>query len=120
MYKSTKLIEGFSTCFRQWRASHTHCASLHGYAVSFKVWFEAETLDEYNWVTDFGFLKRSNTKIKWLDKEYSADDWFKFMFDHTVVIAADDPGLNYFIEGAERGLLKLRILPNLLKQFLLF
>ena len=46
-FKSTKLFDGFSTCFRQWRAEDTHCKFLHGYAVSFRVWFKGE-LDERN------------------------------------------------------------------------
>jgi hypothetical protein len=24
-FKSTKLFDGYSTCFRQWRAEDTHC-----------------------------------------------------------------------------------------------
>ncbi len=111
-YYSTKLIDGFSTCFRQWRANHTHCSFLHGYAISFQVTFEAEALDEYNWVTDFGFLRRSKTKINWLEKEYNINEWFKYMFDHTIVIAQDDPQLEYFRKGTELGLLNLRVLPS--------
>ncbi len=41
-YNSTKLFDGYSTCFRQWRAEGTHCRFLHGYVVSFRVWFEGE------------------------------------------------------------------------------
>ena len=41
-FKSTKLFDGYSTCFRQWRADGTHCKFLHGYAVSFRVWFEGD------------------------------------------------------------------------------
>ena len=47
-YQSTKVFDGFSCVFRQWRAEGTHCKYLHGYGVSFKVWFEGE-LDERNW-----------------------------------------------------------------------
>ena len=36
-YKSTKLFNGFTCCFRQWKAVETHCKYLHGYAVSFKL-----------------------------------------------------------------------------------
>ena len=48
-FTSTKLFDGYSTCFRQWRAINTHCRFLHGYAISFRVWFEGE-LDHRNWV----------------------------------------------------------------------
>ena len=52
-FQSTKVFDGFSTVFRQWKAEDTHCKFLHGYGVSFKVWFEGE-LDERNWVWVFG------------------------------------------------------------------
>ena len=42
MFKSTKLFDGFSCCFRQWKAETTHCRFLHGYGVSFRVTFEGE------------------------------------------------------------------------------
>ena len=52
-FQSTKLFDGYSTCFRQWQAEGTHCKFLHGYAVSFRVWFEGD-LDHRNWVFDVG------------------------------------------------------------------
>jgi 6-pyruvoyltetrahydropterin/6-carboxytetrahydropterin synthase len=52
-FRSTKIFDGYSTVFRQWKAEGTHCKFLHGYGVSLKVWFEGE-LDERNWVWDFG------------------------------------------------------------------
>ena len=61
-YTSTKLFDGYSTCFRQWKAKGTHCQFLHGYAVSFRVWFEGD-LDHRNWVFDFGGMKRAKAKI---------------------------------------------------------
>ena len=69
-YISTKLFDGYSTCFRQWKADGTHCRFLHGYAVSFRVWFEGE-LDERNWVWDFGGMKRAKTQIEGMSpKDY--------------------------------------------------
>ena len=56
-YRSTKLFDGFSCCFRQWKAKHSHCSFLHGYSLGFKLVFECESLDERNWVMDFGGLK---------------------------------------------------------------
>jgi len=50
-HQSTKIFDGFSTVFRQWRAKETHCSYLHGYGVSFKVTFEGQ-LDHRNWVWD--------------------------------------------------------------------
>ena len=86
MFKSTKLFDGFSCCFRQWKAETTHCRFLHGYGVSFRVTFEGE-LDHRNWVWDFGGMKRAKTKIDGM----SPKEWMDHMFDHTMIIAEDDP-----------------------------
>ncbi len=51
-FKSTKLFDGYSTCFRQWRADGTHCKFLHGYAVSFRVWFEGDLDCNLPWEGD--------------------------------------------------------------------
>jgi hypothetical protein len=82
-FKSTKLFDGYSTCFRQWRAEDTHCKYLHGYAVSFRVWFEGD-LDHRNWVWDFGGMKRSKTKILGM----SPKDYFAWLLDHTTIVAS--------------------------------
>ena len=63
VFKSTKIIDGFSTCFRQWKAEGTHCKFLHGYSIYFHVTFETNTLDDRNWVMDFGFMKRKNSHL---------------------------------------------------------
>ena len=80
MYQSTKTYSnevGLSCCFRQWRAD-SHCNKLHGYSLGFRFIFEAVTLDERNWVYDFG-------DCKWI-KEY-----LQRKFDHKFVVARDDP-----------------------------
>jgi 6-pyruvoyltetrahydropterin/6-carboxytetrahydropterin synthase len=105
-YTSTKLFDGYSTCFRQWRAKGTHCQFLHGYAVSFRVWFEGD-LDERNWVWDFGGMKRAKTQINGM----SPKDYFAYLLDHTTIIAQDDPYLPHFKQMYEDGIIQLRILP---------
>ena len=105
-YTSTKLFDGFSTCFRQWKADGTHCRFLHGYAVSFRVWFEGE-LDERNWVWDFGGMKRAKTQIEGM----SPKDYFTYLLDHTTIIAEDDPHLTLFKQMHAEGIIQLRILP---------
>jgi 6-pyruvoyltetrahydropterin/6-carboxytetrahydropterin synthase len=35
----------------------SHCSLLHGYSIGIKLIFESETLDDRNWVMDFGGLK---------------------------------------------------------------
>jgi 6-pyruvoyltetrahydropterin/6-carboxytetrahydropterin synthase len=105
-FQSTKLFDGFSTVFRQWKAEGTHCRFLHGYGVSFRVWFEGE-LDERNWVWDFGGMKRANGSIDGKNPK----EWMDYMFDHTTIIATDDPGLNGFKTMNELGIIQLRELP---------
>jgi len=39
-FQSTKIFDGFSTVFRQWRANGTHCRFLHSYGISVRVPFE--------------------------------------------------------------------------------
>tara|TARA_R100001377_G_scaffold74704_2_gene51016 strand:+ start:165 stop:626 length:462 start_codon:yes stop_codon:yes gene_type:complete len=102
-YKSTKLFEGFSCCFRQWRATKTHCRFLHGYAVSFKVTFEGE-LDHRNWVWDFGGMKRAKNLIDGMQPK----TWMDYMFDHTVIITEDDPQRETFKEMSREGIIQLR------------
>ncbi len=104
-FQSTKLFEGYSTCFRQWKADGTHCKFLHGYDVSFKVWFEGE-LDQKNWVFDFGGMKRAKNKIEQL----SPNDYFNWLLDHTVIIAKDDPALDDFKALDNNGIIQLRVL----------
>ena len=104
-YQSTKVFEGFSCVFRQWRADGTHCKYIHGYGVSFKVWFEGD-LDHKNWVWDFGGMKRAKGTIDGMNPKA----WFDYMFDHTVVIAPDDPELETFQELDRKGVVQLRIL----------
>jgi 6-pyruvoyltetrahydropterin/6-carboxytetrahydropterin synthase len=74
---------GLSCCFRQWRSTHSHCSLLHGYSIGIKLIFECDTLDDKNWCMDFGGLKAFKS-------------WADYMFDHTLVIAYDDPHLEFF------------------------
>jgi 6-pyruvoyltetrahydropterin/6-carboxytetrahydropterin synthase len=94
---------GLSCCFRQWRATHSHCSLLHGYSIGIKLIFESDTLDSRNWVMDFGGLKMFK-------------EWAEHMFDHTLVIAHDDPHLETFkklneIKGGydDMGVMDLRV-----------
>jgi 6-pyruvoyltetrahydropterin/6-carboxytetrahydropterin synthase len=104
-YTSTKLFDGFSTVFRQWRAEGTHCKFLHGYGVSFRVTFEGK-LDHRNWVWDFGGMKRAKTQIDGM----SPKAWMDYMFDHTLIAANDDPELDSFRMMDAHGLIQLRII----------
>jgi 6-pyruvoyltetrahydropterin/6-carboxytetrahydropterin synthase len=101
IYRSTKTYghgEGLSCCFRQWRATHSHCSLLHGYALSFVFVFATRELDQRNWCFDFGGLK-------------DVKAWLHYMFDHTTLVAADDPHLAAFEALRRARLAELRILP---------
>ena len=105
-FQSTKIFDGFSTVFRQWRADGTHCQFLHGYGVSFKITFVGE-LDEKNWVWDFGGMKRAKGTIDGMNPKA----WMDFMFDHTYIIAEDDPFLPLAKEMDKGGIVQLRVIP---------
>ena len=108
MYKVEKRLDGYSICFRQWQAKHSHCQFLHGYSISFKLYFEAKELDEHNWVWDFGWLKHA----KYLIDGKRAKDWFEYMFDHTTIVSEDDPCIEDFKTLADRNIIQLRIIPK--------
>ena len=94
-YVSTKIIPMGSTAFRQWKAD-SHCKLIHGYRLQCKLWFTAEELDDKNWIYDFGGCKEIKNL---LEKQY----------DHTTVVAADDPELDTFKLMSEKGMIDLRI-----------
>ena len=105
-FQSTKLYDGFSCVFRQWRAEGTHCRFLHGYGISFRLWFEGE-LDHRNWVWDFGGMKRAKTAVDGM----SPKQWMEYMFDHTTLVAEDDPYLENFKRMDSDDVIQLRLLP---------
>ena len=88
---------GISCAFRQWKAE-SHCRFIHGYALAFEFCFAAEELDVRNWVVDFGGLKGLKAILE-------------DTFDHKLVVAEDDPQLDYFKQGEELGVLDLVIVP---------
>jgi 6-pyruvoyltetrahydropterin/6-carboxytetrahydropterin synthase len=105
-FTSTKLFDGYSSVFRQWRADGTHCRFLHGYAVSFRVWFEGD-LDHRHWVFDFGGMKRAKNTIDGM----SPKEYFAWLLDHTTIVAEDDPRLDLFRLMDDDGIIQLRVIP---------
>ena len=105
-FQSSKVFDGFSTVFRQHSAESTHCRFVHGYGISFKIYFEGD-LDNRNWVWDFGGMKRAKNKID----GKSPKAWMDHMFDHTLIVADNDPFKNAFIEMGEAGVAQVRIIP---------
>lgn len=99
-FRSTKTYGhelGLSAAFRQWRAE-SHCRLIHGYALAVHFEFETEELDVRNWVVDFGSLK----SLKGLLED---------TFDHTLLVAEDDPEIEWFREAEKRGIANVVVVP---------
>ena len=86
---------GHSCAFRQWRAN-SHCILIHGYALQFEFTFGGNELDERNWIVDFGGLK-------------PLKEWLKHMFDHTYLVAEDDPEMETVQMLQDKGLIDMRV-----------
>ena len=100
MFRSTKTYGhevGLTCCFRQWRAE-SHCKYLHGYALAVKLTFQG-TLDERNWVVDFGSLK-------------GFKQWLETTFDHTTIVAKDDPLYADFKRMDEFGMIQMIVVDH--------
>lgn len=101
-FRSTKRYghnEGLSCCFRQWKAEHSHCRFLHGYALAFTFVFIASELDHHNWCLDFGGLKQVR-------------QWLHDNFDHKLIASQDDPQLELLKAMNSANLCQLKILPT--------
>jgi 6-pyruvoyltetrahydropterin/6-carboxytetrahydropterin synthase len=69
-----------------------------GYALAFKFVLATHRLDERNWCFDFGGLKAVRA-------------WLHDMFDHTLLVAEDDPHIEAFKALEREGLAAVRVLP---------
>ena len=105
-FQSTKVFDGYSCVFRQWKAAGTHCRFMHGYGISFRAWFQGD-LDHRNWVWDFGGMKRAQGTIDGMNPKA----WMDYMFDHTTLVAEDDPFLSEFQKMHKQGIIQLRVIP---------
>lgn len=87
---------GLSCTFRQWKATETHCSMIHGYALGITLTIEGVELDHRNWLVSFGDFKQARKAL---------EDWF----DHTTILAEDDPLLPEFKALAAKGAMRLRV-----------
>jgi 6-pyruvoyltetrahydropterin/6-carboxytetrahydropterin synthase len=102
VYRTTKVYdhsEGLSCCFRNWRSAHPIQQRLHGSALAFRFVFAAHELDRNNQCLDLAELEDLRR-------------WLHEMFDHTTLVANDDPKLVLFEEFARQDLIDLRILTS--------
>ena len=111
-YISTKTFDNYSVALRQWKAQHSHCQLLHGYALEFKVYFESnepdvtKQLDDMNWVVDYGGFKEK-------PRGNGLKDWMNDMWDHTMLIQEDDPYRDIFEQMGQMGLAKVHFLEKM-------
>jgi 6-pyruvoyltetrahydropterin/6-carboxytetrahydropterin synthase len=99
-FTSTKeYLDAFPCAYRQWRAD-SHCNLIHGYSFSMKFYFGTDSLDVRNWAADYGGLKELKNVLE-------------DQFDHTLLVAQDDPELETFKLLQEKNMAKLTILPRL-------
>jgi 6-pyruvoyltetrahydropterin/6-carboxytetrahydropterin synthase len=74
---------------------------LHGYALGFRFTFAAEQLDARGLVVDFGTTGFGEIRA-----------WLHETFDHTLLVAQDDPARATFTALQDQGLAEVRILPG--------
>lgn len=99
-WTSTKeYVDAFPCAYRQWRAD-SHCNVIHGYAFSMKFYFGGSEPDVRGWMADYGGLKELKSVLQ-------------DQFDHTLLVAEDDPELETYKLLQEKKLAKLTILPRL-------
>jgi 6-pyruvoyltetrahydropterin/6-carboxytetrahydropterin synthase len=101
-YKWTSTKEyhdAFPCAYRQWRAD-SHCNLIHGYSFSMKFYFGTDDLDVRNWAADYGGLKELKRVLE-------------DQFDHTLIVAQDDPELETFKMLQEKKMAKIVVLPRL-------
>ena len=79
--------------------AESHCNLIHGYALQFEFTFGGDELDESNWIVDFGGLK-------------PLKEWLKHMFDHTYLVAENDPEMQTVIMLQDKGLIDMRIVSH--------
>lgn len=98
-FSVTKLFDDLPCTHRSW-AHDGKCAFLHGYERSFEIEFGCRELEpKTGFVIDFGDLKEVRTLLQ-------------DQFDHTTLVAADDPQRELF-EGLSRaGVVDLRVMDH--------
>jgi len=99
-YRSTKTYQDIGPVAYRQHLAESHCNLIHGYSLSFKFTFEADELDARNWVVDFGSLRPL--------KQILEDS-----FDHTLLVAEDDPHLDWYQEAQRRGIARVVEMPAL-------
>ena len=97
-FSSTKTYHDLPCAHRQGHHDG-HCRFIHGYNREIALYFTCNALDENHFVVDFSKLKKLKA-------------WLEHMFDHTMLINENDPDHELFEEMHRRGVVDLRVMPN--------
>ncbi|WP_079151869.1 6-pyruvoyl trahydropterin synthase family protein [Streptomyces sp. RTd22] len=98
-FSVTKLFDDLPCTHRSW-AHGGKCSFLHGYERSFEIEFGCGELEpKTGFVIDFGDLKEVRALLQ-------------AQFDHTTLIAADDPHRKLFEDLGRSGVIDLRIMDH--------
>jgi 6-pyruvoyltetrahydropterin/6-carboxytetrahydropterin synthase len=98
-FRVRKLFDDLPCCHRSW-VHQGKCAFLHGYERTFEVEFGCSELErDTGFVVDFGALKDVRAALL-------------HQFDHTTLVAEDDPERGLFDQLAARGVIDLRIMAS--------
>ena len=94
-----KLFDHLPCCHRSW-ANHGKRFFLHGYERTFEIEFAcAQTEPDTGMVVDSSSVREIRIALR-------------YQFDHTTLVAVDDPQRDLFELLAERGVIDLRIMDN--------
>mgnify|MGYP001193498887 CR=1 FL=1 len=102
MFEIIKVFNGYSTAFREWNIK-SNCKYLHGYSLSFKVWFKSD-LEENSWLCNIDNFKEINFE--------EINSYLTNTFDHTTIIAKDDPTIEHFENLSKLDAIQLIILES--------
>ncbi|WP_083667314.1 6-carboxytetrahydropterin synthase [Mycobacterium sp. SP-6446] len=98
VYTARKRWDDLSCVHRNWRGTD-RLRVLHGYARSVEIEFTANALDASGVVIDFSAMK-------------SIQQVLEQQFDHTLLVARDDPLCNKLMELEQDGAANVKVMPD--------
>ena len=107
----------FQMSFRQWRAKETHCSFLHSYNVGFKLEFDTSKRYEKKHTLPSIEALESDWREEGILEDLSISLYRinKFIEDHLayrILIAEDDPKIDYLTDFSRHNNTKTNILPH--------
>ena len=90
MFRVSRKLRTFSAAHRLNKGYEGKCKHLHGHTYSGLVTLEAESLDDYDFVIDFGDIKKF------------FDDWVQQHWDHVTLVSEMDTTLIHFLQREQQ------------------